>query len=100
MGRFSLRLRNKALDDVSRIRIWYRKIDPVLEDRFVRALNVGLDRIEAHPFGYQVVYRNSRRLILDKFPYSIYYMIQDAIIIVLAVIHHRRNRELARVIAE
>jgi plasmid stabilization system protein ParE len=93
-------MRNKALDDVSRIRTWYRKIDPVLEDRFVRALNVGLDRIEAHPFGYQVVYRNSRRGLLDKFPYSIYYLIQDAIIIVLAVIHHKRNPVLARGSAE
>ena len=35
MGSFSVRLRNKALTDVSRIRTWYRKIDPVLEDRFV-----------------------------------------------------------------
>ena len=100
MGRFSVRLRNKALDDVSRIRTWYREIDPVLEDGFVRALNVGLDRIEAHPFGYQVVYRNSRRVILDKFPYGIYYLIQDATVIVLAVIHHKRNPELVRGIAE
>jgi plasmid stabilization system protein ParE len=100
MDRFLVQLRIKALDDVSRIRTWYRKIDPLLEDGFVRALNAGLDRIEAHPFGYQVVYRNSRRLILDKFPYSIYYLIQDAIIIVIAVIHHKRNPELARVIAE
>jgi hypothetical protein len=39
-------------------------------------------------------------MILDKFPYSIYYLIQDAIIIVLAVIHHKRNPELARGVAE
>ena len=100
MGSFSLRLRNKALHDVSRIRTWYEKIDPVLEDRFIRSLNEGLDRIEAHPFGYQVVYRNTRRIILDKFPYSIYYLIQDATIIVLAVIHHKRNPELAQGVAE
>jgi plasmid stabilization system protein ParE len=100
MGSFSIRLRKKALDDVSRIRIWYRKIDPILENRFVHSLNEGLDRIKTNPFGYQVVYRNTRRMILDKFPYSIYYLIQDAIIIVLAVIHHKRNPELARGVAE
>jgi len=100
MDRFSVQLCIKALDDVSRIRTWYRKIDPLLEDGFVHALNVGLDRIEAHPFGYQVVYRNSRRVILDKFPYGIYYLIQDATVIVLAVIHHKRNPELVRGIAE
>ena len=100
MESFPVRLRKKALADVSRIRTWYGKIDPVLEDRFVRALNDGLDRIEAHPFGYQVVYRNTRRVILDKFPYSIYFLIQDARVIVLAVIHHKQNPELARGIAE
>ena len=100
MESFSVRLRKKALADVRGIRTWYRKIDPVLEDRFVRALNDGVGRIEAHPFGYQIVYRNTRRVILDKFPYSIYFLIQDARVIVLAVIHHKRNPELARGIAE
>ena len=100
MGSFSLRLRKKALADVSRIRTWYRQIDPVLEDRFVRALNGGLDRIEAHPFGYQVVYRNTRRVILDKFPYSVFYLIHDASVLVLAVIHHKRNPELTQGVAE
>jgi plasmid stabilization system protein ParE len=100
MGNFSLRLRKKALADVSLIRSWYKKIDPLLEDRFVRSLNEGLDRIEAHPFAYQVVYRNTRRAILDKFPYSVFHLIQDTSVIVLAVIHHKRNPELARVIAE
>jgi plasmid stabilization system protein ParE len=100
MGSFSLRLRKKALADVSRIRTWYKQIDPILEDRFVRALNDGLDRIEAHPFVYQVVYRNTRRVILDKFPYSVFYLIQDVNIIVIAVIHHKRNPELAQGVAE
>jgi plasmid stabilization system protein ParE len=100
MGSFSLRLRKKALADVSLIKTWYKKIDPLLEDRFIRSLNDGLNRIEAHPFGCQVVYRNTRRVILDKFPYSVFYLIQDMSVIVLAVVHHKRNPELARVIAE
>ncbi|MGD0548113.1 MAG: type II toxin-antitoxin system RelE/ParE family toxin [Terracidiphilus sp.] len=100
MEGFSVRLRKKALADVSWIRSWYRKIDPVLEDRFVRSLNEGLERIEAHHFGYLVVYRNTRRVILGKFPYSVYYLIQDSNILVLAVIHHKRNPELAQGVAE
>jgi len=100
MSGFTVRLRKKALADISRIRSWYGKIDPAQEDRFVRSLNAGLDRIVAHPFAYQVVYRNTRRVLLDKFPYSVYYLIQDANVLVLAVIHHKRNPELARGRAE
>jgi plasmid stabilization system protein ParE len=96
MGSFQVRLRRKALTDVSRIRTWYRQIDPALEDRFVRSLNEGLDRIEAYPIAYQVLYRNTRRVQLDKFPYSVFYLVQDSEIIVLAVIHHKRNPELAQ----
>lgn len=100
MSSIQLRLRKKALADVRRIRTWYRKIDSVLEERFVRSLNEGLDRIEALPFGYQVVYRNTRRVLLIKFPYSIYYLIRDNSVIVLAIIHHKRNPKLAQGIAE
>jgi plasmid stabilization system protein ParE len=105
MGSFTVRLRKKALADVSRIRTWYREIDPTLDDRFVHSLNQGLDRIQDHPFGYQIVYRNSRRILLDRFPYSVFYLIQDASaqganVIVLAIIHHKRNPDLAQGIAE
>jgi plasmid stabilization system protein ParE len=100
MDSFPVRLRRKAISDISRIRVWYRKIDPSLENRFVRSLNEGLDRIEAHPFGYQAVYRNTRRVLLDKFPYSVYYLIRDESVIVLAVLHHKRNPELAQSISE
>jgi ABC-type Fe3+ transport system substrate-binding protein len=38
--------------------------------------------------------------LLDKFPFSVYYPIQDTTVIVLAVIHHKRNPELAQRISE
>jgi plasmid stabilization system protein ParE len=100
MGAFTVRLRGKALADVSRIRKWYIEIDPTLEERFVRSLNEVLDRIEAHPFAYRVLYGNTRRAMLDKFPYSVFYLIQDSRIVVLAMIHHKRNPELAKGIPE
>jgi plasmid stabilization system protein ParE len=100
MGSFTIRLRGRALADVSKIRAWYRKIDPSLEDRFLESLNNGLDRIEARPLTYQAIYRNTRRALLYKFPYSIYYVVVDSRIIVLAVIHHKRNPEIAQGIAE
>jgi plasmid stabilization system protein ParE len=62
MDAFPVRLRRKALADISRIRSWYRKIDPALEDRFVRSLNEALDRIEAHPTACPIQYRNTRRV--------------------------------------
>ena len=100
MGSFSVRLRTRALRDVRQIRNWYRKIDPTVEERFVLSLNEGLDKIEQRPFSYQIIHRNTRRVILVKFPYSIFYVIQDSRVIVIAIIHHKKNPELAKGIAE
>lgn len=100
MNRFTVRLRNKALGDIRQIRTWYRRIDPDLENRFVTALNQALDQIQDFPFAYQVLYRNTRRISLKKFPYGVYYLVQESRIIVVAVIHHKRNPALAQAISE
>ncbi|MGB6690727.1 MAG: type II toxin-antitoxin system RelE/ParE family toxin [Terracidiphilus sp.] len=100
MGSFTVRIRKRALGDIDRIRSWYRNIDSSLEDRFVRALNEALDRVQEFPFIYQVAYRNTHKISLKKFPYAVFYLIQESRIIVLAVIHHKRNPALAQGAAE
>jgi len=100
MDRLTVRLRKKALGDIRRIRTWYRRIDPDLEDRFVKALNQAFDQIQDFPFALQVLYRNTRRISLKKFPYGVYYLVQESRIIVVAVIHHKRNPALAQAISE
>jgi plasmid stabilization system protein ParE len=95
MDRYTVRLRRKALTDVRPIRAWYEKIDSSLEERFLQALNEALDRIETRPNAYQVVYRSTRR-VLHKFPYSVFYIVQARSVVVLAVIHHKRDWKLAQ----
>ncbi|MGH9606189.1 MAG: type II toxin-antitoxin system RelE/ParE family toxin [Terracidiphilus sp.] len=63
-------------------------------------MNEALDRIEANPFSSQVFYRNTRKVLLEKFPYGVFYVIKDTRIYIIAVIHHKRNPKLARRIAE
>lgn len=100
MDSYEVRLRRQALADISEIRRWYQRIDPVLEDRFVAALNEGLDRLLVFPFAYQAIYRNTRRVSLKRFPYGVFYVVQDRRIIVVAVIHHRRDPAVAESVAE
>jgi plasmid stabilization system protein ParE len=77
-----------------------RRCEPHLEELFLVALNEGLDKIEAHPYAYQVIHRQTRRVLLRIYPYSVFYIIRTSRIAVLAVIHHKRNPELAQGIAE
>ncbi len=95
MEPFTVRIRRQALADVGAVRKWYRRIDTSLEDRFVIELNETLDRIHRMPFAYQVIYGSTRRVSLRKFPYNVYYLVQDPKIIVLAVIPQKRDPALA-----
>ena len=45
-------------------------------------------------------FTGTRRILLDKFPYSVYYVVLVSKITVLAVIHHKRDPELAQRISE
>jgi plasmid stabilization system protein ParE len=100
MANYELRLRTKALADVRRIRVWYQKIDDSLEEQFLTALNARLDRIQSNPLMYQVINRNTRRAMLQNFPYSVFSVVQDTRVIVVGVLHHKRNPELAESISE
>jgi len=100
MGSFRVLLRKKALRDIAEIRRWYRDIDPSLEERFRSDLQGSLSRVEAHPLSYQVVYQNTRRISLRKFPYNLYCCVQETLVRVVAVIHHKRNPAIARARAE
>jgi toxin ParE1/3/4 len=86
MAQFTVRLRKKSIGDIWRVRNWYRKIDPVLEDRFVRDLNQALDRIGSAPLAYQVRQLNTRQISLKKFPYAVFYLVQNSRVVVLSFI--------------
>ena len=100
MNPLPIRLRRKALADIAEIRTWYRQIEASVEDRFVKDLNETLDRIQAFPFAYQVHYRETRRSNLARSPYGVYYLVKGSAIVILAVLHHKRDPRLARRRAE
>jgi len=100
MEQLSLRLRRQALADIAGIRKWYRKIDPALEVRFVRELNAALDRIQRLPFTYQAIYGSTRRGFLEKFPNNVFYVVRDSAVVVVAVLHQKRDPALAQLRTE
>jgi plasmid stabilization system protein ParE len=50
-----------------------------------------IDAIAEHPLRYPVVRRNTRRALLRRFPYAMYFRIYDDVIVVVACMHGRRN---------
>jgi len=81
----------KAAADLQEARDWYADIRPELGERFARAVEASVDAIAERPLQFPVVYRNRRRAGVRRFPYGIFFEVQDHRIVVMACFHGRRN---------
>jgi len=85
-----------AVADVEAAFEWYEAQRPGLGTAFRRALDIAVAAIEDHPEGYAVLYRKTRRVVLPRFPYGLYYRILDDNIVVVGCIHGKRHRKMWR----
>lgn len=57
---------------------------------FLNAIEAGLARIRRSPLMFPVVYRDTRRALLRRFPYALYYVTTPAVTRVVAWVHTRQ----------
>lgn len=70
---------------------WYEKEQPGLGLEFLDELRAAYDRIVAGPLKYQHLRSGVRRALLRRFPYAVYFSVEEAVIVVLAVLHASRD---------
>ncbi|MBN1768072.1 MAG: type II toxin-antitoxin system RelE/ParE family toxin [Prolixibacteraceae bacterium] len=73
---------------------WYNDKREGLGEEFVLALDAKINAIQRNPTHFQVVYRNIRRALTERFPYGIFFIVEDEIIYVLAIQHTSRNPKI------
>jgi plasmid stabilization system protein ParE len=59
-------------------------------------VKVAFRRIESGPARYAFAYGSYRRAILRRFPYTIYFRVAGADIVIYAVMHHSRDPKVLR----
>ncbi|MFN0206017.1 MAG: type II toxin-antitoxin system RelE/ParE family toxin [Planctomycetota bacterium] len=84
-------IRDDAEADVEEAFNWYQKHRDGLGADFLLVVEAGLAVIERNPRLCQVVYKQTRRLLLRRFPFGLFYIFDDKTIEVLACMHCRRN---------
>jgi plasmid stabilization system protein ParE len=84
---FRLEARNELDETYS----WYETQQIGLGDDFLEQVEAALDRICKMSESYPAVYRDVRRSIVRRFPYTIYYRIVSSRVIITAVFHGRRD---------
>jgi len=70
---------------------WYEKERRGLGAVFRSALDKAIKRIRNAPLAYPVQYRDLRRVLIERFPYAIFYRVLPNAIVVVGVIHGRRH---------
>ena len=84
-------VRPAAAADIDEAFLWYEGQRPGLGHEFLAAAQTLIDAVAQYPLRYPVARRNTRRALLRRFPYAIYFRIYDEAIVVVACMHGRRN---------
>ena len=81
----------EANAELKEARAWYDTIRSELGNRFALAVEETVDAVAEHPLQFPVVYRGRRRAGVRRFPYGIFFEVQEQRIVVIACFHGRRN---------
>ncbi|MEI6127167.1 MAG: hypothetical protein WCQ99_11510, partial [Pseudomonadota bacterium] len=84
---FFLKLKKMPSADL----FWYEKKSKGLGDEFLRIFYACTTEIQHNPLLYRKIYKNFRRRLLKRFPYSIYFKLDKRNIVVSGLFHSARN---------
>jgi len=84
-------LRSEAEADIEGAARWYERQRGDLGDEFLDEVSMAVAAISDNPRLYPVVHRNTRRALIHRFPFGIYYRVEEEAIIVIAVMHGSRH---------
>ncbi|MFO0659158.1 MAG: type II toxin-antitoxin system RelE/ParE family toxin [Polyangiaceae bacterium] len=87
----------QAAVDIEDAIAWYEQQRDGLGAVFLDELNRSFDLIARLPEQYRCIERNTRRALLRRFPYSVYFTVTDSQeAIVWAVLHQHRHPDTLR----
>lgn len=70
---------------------WYNLQKDKLGDEFLEELEITISNIASNPFQYAKVQLDIHKAVMRRFPFNVYYTIQNELIIVFAIFHNSRN---------
>lgn len=84
-------VRPAAAADIDEAFLWYEHQRVGLGEEFLAAAQAVIDAIAQQPLRYAVVRRDTRRALLRRFPYAIYFRVYGDLAVVVACMHGRRS---------
>ena len=88
---YEIRFLPEVEEDVMSAYSWYEEKVRGLGEEFLRAFYASSSLLSRNPLLYKKVYSDFRRILLRRFPYSVYFIIEGNKIIVFALFHCARD---------
>lgn len=83
--KFKLKLLPIVYQDLKKAKKWYLKINTELGEDFKFKVNEEFDYIRQYPKHYQKKHKELRQAIIARFPYTVYYLIEEELKIVVVI---------------
>lgn len=86
----------QALKDAIDTKKWYNKKSEGLGNEFKFEVDKEIEYIRKYPEHYQVIHKDLRQSVLNRFPYLIFYLLEEKNkrIIIMGILHSKRNPKL------
>ncbi len=86
-----LRYTDRSRDDVELAFAWYERQRRGLGFDFLDSVEISLNNILTSPEMHNICYSNFRRCVIKRFPFSIFYSIEDEEIVIHSVFDNRQD---------
>lgn len=87
----TVRLREEAERDLAAAVLWYEQQRAGLGRDFLDQALAAFQLLAEHPLTYPVVHRDTRRALLKRFPFGIYFRAERSQVVVIAIAHASRH---------
>ncbi len=84
-------IRPEAETDIAQAFSWYESRVSGLGSEFLRVLDATFNSILRNHDVYPEVHRNVRRALTRKFPFAVFFVVEETRMVVLSVFHVKRN---------
>ena len=83
--------RQDAETDVADAAAWYENQSAGLGAEFLDEILTTCNSIAENPQMYPVLHRHTRRAVIHKFPFGLYYRVDSGLVTIVAVMHGSRD---------
>ena len=83
--------RRAAQYEIDEAALWYERHRAGLGTQFIVEINGAVHSAQEHPQRFPITHRETRCVRVRRFPYSVFFLVEERRIVVLAVFHGRRD---------